>query len=202
MSAPSSDPSTLGHSTGRSSIYRFFRRLFGPSSAASIAESREEGRRLHVADAARYQLALEEARRGATQQWADLASMRGYALSVLGVAGLAASFLGGLAIRDGTEVSIFTWCAIVAFVAVAVLCVTVLWPRQFITTENPQVIIKRWVDESSADNQTQSRALALFMAEHYDSNARTLNKLMRFYCAAIIALLIQILCLIVDLIGR
>ncbi len=84
-----------------------------------------------------YSLALEEGRRGFDQLAGEIDVLRNRAVSTLGMGGLAASFLGGLAIRDGAAVTCWTWLAVSAFVVLAVMCVATLWPRRFHITQTP-----------------------------------------------------------------
>jgi hypothetical protein len=76
-----------------------------------------------------YALAYEEALRGVVQQQAVLTDVRGRAATMLGVASISTSFLGGLALRDQKPIG-WSWLAIGAFVAVGLLTIWILLPRR------------------------------------------------------------------------
>lgn len=141
--------------------------------------------------APRYVLALEEARRGMDQQVADLSGVRDRAATVLGIGGLSASFMGGFAWREDASPSRWIWAAVPAFVLVAVLYVIILWPRRFPVTEKPVELV-RWEETEGATVDGMNRNLALYMGRMYDNNRATLNLLMRLYCGAVAAVLVEI----------
>jgi hypothetical protein len=148
--------------------------------------------------APRYLLALEEARRGMDQQVADLSGVRDRAVTVLGIGGLAASFMGGLALKEDSSMGGWTWVVVIAFVLVAGLCVYTLWPRHFPVTQNPsKLVLKEETSGMTAEDMT--RDLAIHIGRLYDDNRATLDRLMRFYCGAIVALLVEITALILNL---
>jgi len=148
-----------------------------------------------------YALALEEARRGFDQLAAEVSVVRDRAGSILGMGGLAASFLGGLSIRDGADVSVWTWLAVIAFVALAVLCVIVLWPRRFHVSQHPGELVA-WAEEDGASVADMERDLALWLGKKYDENRPIVDWLSLMYSAASVAFLLEIVALILDLMSR
>lgn len=135
------------------------------------------------------------------QQVADLSGVRDRAVTVLGIGGLSASFMGGFAWREDAPPSRWIVCAAVGmFALVAVLCVLILWPRRFPVTQKPDVLLDWETDGASTDDMNKD--LALYMGRMYDNNRATLNRLMRLYCGAVVALLVEITALILNLWSR
>jgi hypothetical protein len=148
-----------------------------------------------------YALALEEARRGFDQLAADVTMVRDRTVSTLGMGGLAASFVGGLAIRGGSDVSGWTWLAVTAFTTLAVLSVIVLWPRRFHVSQDPGKLVA-WAEENGASAADMERDLALWLGKKYDENRPKVDWLGVIYTAAMVAFLIEIAALVLDLMSR
>jgi hypothetical protein len=146
----------------------------------------------------RYTLALEEARRSMDQQMADLSGVPSRATTLLGVAGLSASFLGGLALSDDAALTRYTWVAIGAFVAVTGVCLAILWPRSFWVSRDPAELVA-WAELDDTSSDQMDRDLALWIGKQYDAHANAINWLMWLYCGAVAVLLIEIAALILDL---
>ncbi|WGY01796.1 hypothetical protein QI633_25085 [Nocardioides sp. QY071] len=149
----------------------------------------------------RYTLALQEARRGFDQLAHEVSVVRDRATSILGMGGLAASFLGGLSIRDGAPVTGWTWLAVISFVALASLCVVVLWPRRFHVSQDPASMVS-WAEQHKATPNQMERDLALWLGMKYDENREGVDRLGRLQSMASIAFLIEIAALILDLLTR
>jgi hypothetical protein len=103
----------------------------------------------------RYVLALGEARRGADQQLANLGNVRGYASALMGVGGLSASFLGGLAIRDSAPLTVWTLFAALPFVVLVGLAISLAWPHTFCTSQDPVGLVG-WVEQHAADRDARA----------------------------------------------
>jgi len=144
-----------------------------------------------------YALALEEARRGLDQQMTDLDGIRNRTGTVLGLAGLAASLIGGLTGQVAPEPSAWSWVAVSAFVGVAVLSVVILWPRKVRTTQDPKKLVT-WAETDNVTADAMHRDLSLYMGTQYDGNWRTLHAMMWAYCAALVLLVVEIIALILD----
>jgi hypothetical protein len=80
-------------------------------------------------DAHRYTLALDEARRALDRQADEVSSIRARTTAFVSVGGLAAAFVGGLAVRD--DASLTVWAALGAILLALLLGVAVAppWPR-------------------------------------------------------------------------
>jgi hypothetical protein len=143
----------------------------------------------------KYGLALIEARRGADSQAAALTTLRGQATTVITIGGLSATFLGGIA-RPG-DYTVWSALAVVAFLALVSLAVVVSWPLPLYTSQKPSTLME-WAD-SGASPEHQERKLAEFMEQQYEENAGRLKVRQRLYCAALVALPLELLLLLIDL---
>lgn len=136
------------------------------------------------------------------QQRADLASLRDRAGSLLGFGGLAAAFLGGLAIRDAAPVSHWTWVGAVCFSLLALATLFVLWPRTFtLSLDAPELV--GWIEDARADLNSMRRDAALWLDLHYEANRNGALKWMyRAYTLGMALLLVEIVALLIDMKGR
>lgn len=148
-----------------------------------------------------YAIALEEARRSFDQLANDVTVVRDRMVSTLGMGGLAAAFVGGLAIRDGAKISCWTWVAVTAFAALAVLTAVALWPRRFHSSQRPDKLIA-WIETDGASSATVQRELALWLGRKYDDNRSKVDVLTGVYSGAVAVFLVEIAALIVDLMSR
>ena len=151
--------------------------------------------------AEKYALALDEARRALDRQAADLSSLRDRTTSLLGIGGTLASILGGLAIRDGAALHGWTYLAVGAFCALAVVSVLVLWPRRVSFAHDPARLIDA-ANVRDATNDDVVEHLARQMGHQYDGNSSTLDRLVVAFCFAVALFVIEVLALLVDLRGR
>ena len=151
-------------------------------------------------DPHRYELALDEARRALDKQASDLMSLRERSSGLVGIGGLAAAFLGGLAIRNEEPLSAWTVAGAASFATLLVIAVVALWPRQFVFTQHADQLVT-WADEGD-DPADMDRNLALHMTNHFDANATRLDRLTRLYTAGLVILVLEISFLFVDLRGR
>lgn len=148
-----------------------------------------------------YTLALEEARRGFDQQSGEVTNVRNRAASLLGMGGLAASFLGGLALRDGAPRSWFTGLAIGAFAALAVLAALVLWRRPFHVSQSPKSLV-RWAEDEGAGKTKMTRDLALWLGMKYEDNQKKIDKMGWLLSGCILAFVVEVAALLLDQWGR
>lgn len=148
-----------------------------------------------------YTLALEEARRGFDQLAGEVSDVRNRSVALLGMGGLAASFLGGLTLRNGAPVTPWTWVAVAAFVVLAVLCAAVLWRRRFHVSQDPAVLVQ-WAEHHGASPTDMERDLALWLGKKYDENRVSVDRLGRLLSVASIAFLVEIAALIIALVRR
>jgi len=145
-----------------------------------------------------FTLALDEARRSFDALSDELPAIRTRATQILGVGGLAASFLGGLALRSGQQLGPWGWVAVAAFTVTAVLCGILLWPRRLYASLEPAILVE-WAERPDAAVADMTRDLALYMGQKYDANRKTLNRLSWLYCAAVIIVCVEIAAFIIDL---
>lgn len=144
----------------------------------------------------RFTVALEEARRGADAQVAALGSLRSQTAATVTTGGLCATFLGGIA--GGFDFNVWTGCAIAAFVILVGLAVRIAWPMKFRTSQDPATLVT-WVETHEATQETQQRDLALHMGKQYDENESRLKNRQRMYCAALVALSVELVLLLIGL---
>lgn len=144
-----------------------------------------------------YALALEEARRSFDALNVELPAVRARATQILGLAGLAASFLGGLALRPGQGMSAWSWTAVISFLATAVLTAVILWPRRLYASQEPAILVS-WAEQGDVSCAEMTRDLALRYGEKYDFNRSVIDRLSRFYCVAAVTVCLQVLALVLD----
>lgn len=173
-------------------VVSVLRRLLGPGSAApaSCGEARE-----HQPD---YTLALEEARRSFDALSDELPALRTRTTQVLGLAGLAASFIGGLALRTDRGMNTWGWVAIAAFVVTAGLCAALLWPRRLYGPPDPAKLVE-WAERSDTTMADMTRDLALHYSEKYDLNRDRLDRLSTIFCCVVIATCVEVVVFVVAL---
>lgn len=151
--------------------------------------------------AAKYDLALDEGRRGLDRQSADLSGLRDRTTTLLGVGGTLATVLGGLAIRDGAELHVWTYLSVGAFSALAAVSVFVLWPRPVSFTHDPaQLIAAADVPNATTDHLTEH--LAEQMGRQYDKNKKVLDRLVSAFSVAAALFGVEAVALLLDLRGR
>src|SRR3954462_4992174 len=88
-----------------------------------------------------YKVAHDEAVRALSEQQASIESVRGRAGLLLSAAAITTSFLGAQ-VLEGGSLSFPSWIAVGSFAAVAVLSLTILWPRHWELTANPSELIR------------------------------------------------------------
>lgn len=149
-----------------------------------------------------YSVALDEARRTIDQQKDDLKSLRDRATGLLAVAGLAASFIGGLPLRGGSgDIGGWTYAGIAAFIVLALVTLAMTYPYALIFSQNAQLIVT-WVEQYGATDDEVNRDLALHLMTHFWKNRRALHWLRRGYQLAVGLLMVEIVTLLIDLQGR
>src|SRR6266571_6574757 len=118
-----------------------------------------------------YELAYQEGLRGITQQQAVLDSLHRRAGTILAVASLVTSFLGGAALGKDAPAGL-AWVAILFFVAAAGLIVRVLASRdQWYFRSDPEAIIRSYVeDDPPAPLWAIHKQLAEHLAHDFTAN--------------------------------
>ena len=150
---------------------------------------------------AKLRLVLEEARAALTQQQADLNAVRSRTSTILSFAGLAAAFLGGLALRGDAPLHGWTYGSAFAFAGVVVAVVYVNMPRTFTFTNDAGVMLDDWQLEQRSSDDTAEH-LARFLAQHVKENQPRLDRLGWAYVAATACFVLELAFLLLDLRGR
>lgn len=152
-----------------------------------------------VAEEPDFSLALEEARRTFDALSDELPALRNRATQLLGVSGLAATFLGGLSrMPAGQPIGLWGWVAVVAFVVTAAMCLRLLWPGWFHRGPTPSELVK-WAETPGASLPEMQRAMALHMQKKYGENRKKLDGLSRWYSATVVALFVEISAFVINL---
>jgi hypothetical protein len=114
-----------------------------------------------------YELAFREGLRANTQQQAALDGLHSKAGTLLAVASIVTSFLGGLALGDG-GLTVLGWLAIGLFLVAAGLIVSVLLPRGgWYFSSRPTVIIRGYVEDHPS---APPWAMYKQLAEHMEAD--------------------------------
>ena len=137
-----------------------------------------------------YTLALAEARRGFDALSAEVAALRDRSAKVLGVGGLATSFVGGLSVQADKPLTLWAYIAIGFFMVLVTLSLTILWPRRFRLSQDPYELVA-WAEMDDMTTPRMEKNLALHMADHYDENREKLDRLGTLYCWSVAVLVLQ-----------
>jgi hypothetical protein len=121
-----------------------------------------------------YELAYEEAKRALSNQASALDALRARAGTLLAVAALATSFLGGLVFQNDTPEGWAPQFGIFAFIAVVVLLLLVVLPLPgWRFTLSARAVIRDFVEADSPASLAQThRELALRFDQWLDRNER------------------------------
>jgi hypothetical protein len=139
-------------------------------------------------------LAYQEALRAITQQQDVLKDIRGRSSTLLGVASISTSFLGGIALNKQDPHGL-SWVAVGAFVVLGGLTLAILLPRAGWTFRfSARKLIAEYIEtDSPAELAEIHRDLALHLENHYDSNGQHLRVLFWLFRIATAVLVIEIL---------
>ena len=137
--------------------------------------------------------AYQEALRGVTQQQDVLKDIRGRASTLLGVASISTSFLGGLALEKHKPHGL-GWIAIGAFVLVGGLTLLMLLPqRGWVFRFSAKRLISDYVEaQPAAELSDMQRDLALHLENHYVANDKRLDGLFWLFRIASTVLVVEI----------
>jgi hypothetical protein len=128
-------------------------------------------------DAALYKVAYDEAVRGLSEQQAAIESVRTRAGMLLSAATVTTSFLGAQALESGS-LSLFSWLALLAFVAAAATSLAILWPRSWEFTANSRRVLEGCVESAEVFRiEYLYRALSFRMQISFSVNHRGLTEL-------------------------
>lgn len=124
-----------------------------------------------------YKVAYDEAVRVLSEQRAASDSFRARAGLLLSAAAITTSFLGAQAFGSGNS-SFFSWPALLGFLAVALACLAILWPRKWEFTANPLGVIESYIESAdSIRTEELYRDLSLDMYNSYLKNRQGLEQL-------------------------
>jgi hypothetical protein len=151
-----------------------------------------------VADDPDYTLALEQARRNFDSQAGQLADLRKRAVQLVGIGGLAATFIGGLSASEPDGFSVWNGAALGAFLLVVAICLSIWWPRKLVASQDPAILVE-WAELPAMTQQLMNRDMALHVDDHYEANKEIIDEMVNGFCVAIGLLAIEILCLAVGL---
>lgn len=148
-----------------------------------------------------YEVVLEEAKRALQHQAGAIDELRRRTGILLGAASIAISFLGGIALDDG---SIGSWgiAGVGTFAAVGVACLVILWPFSWRFVSSAEVLIDDWVEADPPVTVSElRRELARFMHTNLLSNQTKLNRLWNGYQGAIVLLFASVGCWLAELVN-
>lgn len=153
-------------------------------------------------DPAVYAFIYGEALRGLTQQEGVLTDLRGRAGILLAAAAVATSFLGGIAFND-QKVGRWGVGAIVAFIVVGGLVILVLWPRRkWAFRWNAEKLLSDYAETTPPMTLAQMhRALTRHGRSDLMKNETRIERLWLFYRLASIALVVEIVCWLMEVGG-
>jgi hypothetical protein len=150
-----------------------------------------------------YEFAYQEGLRAITQQQGVLDGLYGRAGTLLAVASIVTSFLGGLALA-GTGLTGLGWLAIGLFLVAAVLIAAVLLPRSdWYFSRRPTTIIRCYVeDHPSAPLWVMHKQLAEHLEADLIANEKRMRPLFRAFRWANVALAGEVAVWLIMLMGR
>jgi hypothetical protein len=149
-----------------------------------------------------YELAFQEGLRAITQQQAVLDGLQRRAGTLLAVASIVTSFLGGLVLQRGGLTGL-GWPAILFFVVAAALIANVLWPsRDWYFSSRPTTIIRCYVeDHPSAPLWAMHKQLAEHLESDLIANEKRMGPLFNAFRWANVALASEVAVWLVMLMG-
>jgi hypothetical protein len=151
----------------------------------------------------RYEMAYQEAIRAVTQQQGVLEDLRARAGTLIAAAAVATSFFGADAFGGSQQPGGFGWLAVALFVASSLASLAILVPwRNWMFATYPSVLIESWFEIENAPSITEIyRQRALFLESDYEANRKRLTKLTTAMYIAVGALILEIVCWLLEL-GR
>jgi hypothetical protein len=114
-----------------------------------------------------YQLAYDEAKQAVAQQVGALDNLRGRAGTLLAVASLSTSFLGGIVLQDKAPEGWLSWAAIGAFLGAVAITLVLLLPRPgWLFGTSAKVIIEQYAEGEHPRGQECETAQSSVLAVH------------------------------------
>jgi hypothetical protein len=145
-------------------------------------------------------LVYEEALRGIMQQQAVLDGIRARASTLLGIASISTSFLGGAALGEQGPKGL-SWVPIAAFVAVSLLAILILLPvRGWSFSLDADVLVNDWIKgDRPPDLPEMYLDLARFLGQSFTENEQRLMRLFRLFKLASALLVLQVVAWLIVL---
>jgi hypothetical protein len=143
-------------------------------------------------------LIYAEAIRGIERQQSVIEGLRSRAGTLFGAASLATAFLGGQVLTRNPDFTVSTSTAIVAFVVMFILVLSILWPWNFRFVLSATILLEDHRDKSPADLQAY---LAEIWDRNYELNQPGIARMNLIFRGACLALSIEIVAWLVSL-GR
>ena len=143
-------------------------------------------------------VAYDEALRAIARQQAVLDGLRSRAATIFSAAALVTAFLGAQALTREPELDLLAWLAIIAFVAVFVLALAILWPWGFQFVLSAEILIEDHLGKQVSDLQ---KYLAGIWGKNYDRNQVRVDQLFWLFRAACAFLSIEVVLWLIKL-GR
>lgn len=148
-----------------------------------------------------YELAFDEAGRGLDAQERTVNELRSRGSVLIASAAIATSFFGTRAFGDGH--SVWTWLAVVAFAALALCVLAVLWPRtDWSFNASASDLIAGYIEPDPLSLPEIHRDLALHRSAAYDRNARQLATLFLVFRVGLGLLVVEVAAWLVALAER
>ena len=149
-----------------------------------------------------YRVAYDEAIRALDLQRGAFDSLRTRVGFLLSAAAIATSFLGGLALRMGSDAG--TWVGIALFAAFGAVALRILWPRAESAagfTARPSALIEGYLEDADGlQLPAMYRDLALYAEDAYDSNeSRHLGPLTWWFRLGILLLTAEVIAWVINL---
>jgi hypothetical protein len=142
------------------------------------------------------------------RQQAALDNIRTRAGTLLAAASLVTSFLGAEALKDpgatagAVDRSLQDWelVAIFAFIGLAVTVLAILWPRKFKFRISPSYYLERHIEVSEPwTTDRLLRNLALWQEQHVLENQPKLDRMLSWFQAGSILLVVEVVAWLMDL---
>lgn len=143
-----------------------------------------------------YEITLAEVRFSLNQQNEDLRWVQGRAGQLLQFGGLIGTFVGGLAIRGNAPITRWIVGAVVAFAVLTASVIGALWPRKF-EFSIAQKAIDIFLGKSFDDPNVTNLMMAKLLTFPLNDNKNKISWVKRAYLLGILALVVELLCLLV-----
>lgn len=142
----------------------------------------------------RYELVLAEALRAIQNQDGQLDTLRDRAGSLVAVAALVTSFLGGSTVTHRHHLPGVGVAALILFGVCLLLVLAVLWPYSWRLVTSPKKLISEYIEcEDPLELTGLRRDLALHIWKDYEQNASRLANLWVYLQVALVTLFVEII---------